>query len=78
MELKLLREARGESTTKFVTVPIAHAMSTCVTHFCYLPGPCRHLKLLPLIKFKDFIGGPEKQGPVSEPARDLTKANIRI
>lgn len=71
-ELRLLR---GESTPQFLIVPTAHALLlVCFTHFCYLPGHCRHLKILPLINFKDFIGGSGNKSLGSEPAQGLTKA----
>lgn len=67
MELQLSRKASGESTPHFVKFPTAHAMSTGVTQFCHLPGPCRHLKLPLLIKFKDFLGLGNQGSKVSLP-----------
>lgn len=71
-ELRLLR---GESISQFVTVPTAHAaLLAYFTHFCYLPGHSRHLKILPLLNFKDFSGKSGNKGLVSQSAQGLTMA----
>ena len=70
-----MRLLRGESAHQFITDPTTHEeLLVCFTHFCYLPGHCRHLKILPVINFKYGIGRAEEKGLGSEPAQDLTMA----